>query len=49
MSRDYKRHGAIDLFPGMSVANGEILYDTSRLQKATDVLAFLELVDLYAT
>jgi hypothetical protein len=47
MSRDYKRHGAIDLFPGMSVANGEILYDTSRLQKATDVLAFLELVDLY--
>jgi hypothetical protein len=31
----------------MNVASGGVLYNTSRLHKATDVLAFFELVDLY--
>jgi len=47
MTRDYKPHSAIELFAVMNVPSGGVLYNTSRLHKATDVLAFFELVDLY--
>jgi transposase len=47
MTHDYKRHGTTDLFAAMNVATGEVLYDTRRSHKATDVLAFFKLIDLH--
>lgn len=47
MTHDYKRHGTTDLFAAMNVGTGEVLYDTKRSHKATDVLAFFKLIDLY--
>jgi transposase len=47
MTHDYKRHGTTDLFAAMNVATGEVLYDTRRSHRATDVLAFFKLIDLH--
>jgi transposase len=47
MTHDYKRNGTTDLFAAMNVATGEVLYDTKRSHKATDVLAFFKLIDLH--
>ena len=47
MTHDYKRHGTTDLFAAMNVATGEVLYDTKKSHKATDVLAFFKLIDLH--
>jgi hypothetical protein len=47
MTHGYKRHGTADLFAAMNVAAGEFLYDTRRLRKAIDVLAFFKLTDLH--
>jgi hypothetical protein len=47
MSRDYKRHGTTGLFAAMNVATGEVVYDTTRSHKVTDVLAFFKLLDLH--
>ena len=46
MTRDYKRHGITHLFAARNVAAGEVPCNTSRSYKATDVLAFLKLIDL---
>jgi transposase len=47
MTHDYKRHGTTDLFAAMNIATGEVLYETRRSHKATDVLAFFRLIDLH--
>jgi transposase len=47
MTHDYKRHGTTDLFAAMNVATGEVLYDTRKSHKATDVLRFFKLIDLH--
>lgn len=47
MTHDYKRHGTTDLFAAMNVATGEVLFDTKKSHKATDVLAFFKLIDLH--
>jgi transposase len=47
LTHDYKRHGTTDLFAAMNVATGEVLYDTKKSHKATDVLAFFKLIDLH--
>jgi transposase len=47
MTHDYKRNGTTDLFAAMNVATGEVLYDTRKSHKATDVLAFFKLIDLH--
>jgi hypothetical protein len=47
MTRDYKRHGTTDLFAAMNVATGEVLYDTRRSHKTTDVRASFKLVYLH--
>jgi transposase len=46
-THDYKRHGTTDLFAAMNVATGEVLYDTKKSHKATDVLAFFKVIDLH--
>ncbi len=47
MTHDYKRNGTTDLFAAMNVATGEVLYDTRKSHKATDVLRFFKLIDLH--
>jgi hypothetical protein len=43
-----KRYGTIDLFAATNFATGEVLYDTRRSNKVTDVIAFFKLIDLHA-
>ena len=47
LTHDYKRHGTTDLFAAMNVGTGEVLYDTKKSHKATDVLAFFKFIDLH--
>ena len=47
MTHDYKRHGTTDLFAALNIATGEVLYDTKKAHKATDVLAFFKWIDLH--
>jgi transposase len=47
MTHDYKRHGTVDLFAALNVTTGEVLYDTRKTHKGTDVLAFFKLIDLH--
>ncbi len=47
LTHDYKRHGTTDLFAAMNIATGEVLYDTKKSHKATDVFAFFKLIDLH--
>lgn len=47
MTHDYKRNGTTDLFAAMNVGTGEVLYDTRKSHKATDVLAFFKYIDLH--
>src|SRR5664280_2059533 len=47
LTHDYKRHGTTDLFADMNVATGEVLFDTKKSHKATDVLAFFKFIDLH--
>jgi transposase len=47
MTHDYKRHGTTDLFAAMNIKTGEVLYDTKKSHKATDVLNFFKLIDLH--
>ena len=42
LTHDYKRHGTTDLFAAMNVTTGEVLYDTKKSHKATDVLGLLQ-------
>jgi hypothetical protein len=43
-----ERYATTDLFAAMSFAAGEVLYDTRRWNKVTDVIAFFKLIDLHA-
>jgi hypothetical protein len=43
-----ERYATTDLFAAMSFAAGEVLYDTRRSNKVTDVIAFFSLIDLHA-
>lgn len=45
MTHDYKRNGTTDLFAALNVATGEVIHDTRRTHKATDVLAFFKFID----
>jgi transposase len=47
MTHDYKRNGTTDLFAALNVATGEVLHDTRRSHKATDVLAFFKFLDAH--
>ncbi len=47
MTHDYRRHGTTDLFAAMNVATGEVIYDTKKRHRASDVLAFFKLIDLH--
>ena len=47
LTHDYKRHGTTDLFAAMNLGTGEVLFDTKKSHKATDVLAFFKLIDLH--
>jgi transposase len=47
MTHDYKRNGTTDLFAAMNVATGEVIYDTRKSHKSTDVLRFFKLIDLH--
>lgn len=46
MTHDYKRNGTIDLFAALNVGTGEVLTDTRKSHRATDVLAFFKWIDL---
>ena len=45
MTHDYKRHGTIDLFAAMNVANGEVLTDLRTGHTGADVLRFFKQID----
>lgn len=47
LTHDYKRHGTTDLFAAMNLGTGEVLFDTKKSHKATDVLAFFKFIDLH--
>jgi transposase/transposase-like protein len=47
MTHDYKRNGTTDLFAALNVATGEVIHDTRRSHKATDVLAFFKFLDAH--
>jgi len=47
LTYDYKRHGTTDLLAAMNVGTGEVLYDTKKSHKATDVLAFFKFIGLH--
>ena len=45
MTHDYKRHGTIDVFAAMNVANGEVLTDLRTGHTGADVLRFFKQID----
>ncbi len=47
MTHDYKRNGITDLFAALNVGTGEVLYQTRKSHKGTDVLAFFKWIDLH--
>jgi len=47
LTHDYKRNGTTDLFAALNVGTGEVLFDTKKSHKATDVLAFFKFIDLH--
>jgi transposase len=47
LTHDYKRHGTTDLFAAMNLGTGEVLFDTKKSHKGTDVLAFFKYIDLH--
>ena len=47
MTHDYKRNGRTDLFAAMNLGTGEVLFDTKKSHKATDVLSFFKYIDLH--
>jgi len=47
LTHDYKRHGTTDLFAAMNIGTGEVLFDTKKSHRATDVLAFFKFIDLH--
>ncbi|MCB0978126.1 MAG: hypothetical protein KDB02_11780, partial [Acidimicrobiales bacterium] len=47
MTHDYKRNGTTDLFAALNAGTGEVLADTRKSRKATEVLAFFRWIDLH--
>jgi hypothetical protein len=47
MTHDYKRNGTTDLFAALNVGTGEVIHQTRKSHKGTDVLAFFKWVDLH--
>ena len=47
MTSDYKRNGTTDLFAALNVGTGEVLHQTRKTHKGTDVLAFFKWIDLH--
>jgi transposase len=47
MTHDYKRNGRTDLFAAMNVGTGEVLFDTKKSHKSSDVLSFFKYIDLH--
>jgi transposase len=47
LTHDYKRHGTTDLFAAMNLGTGEVLFDTKKSHKGTDVLSFFKYIDLH--
>jgi len=47
MTHDYKRNGTTDLFAALNVGTGEVLHQTRKSHKGTDVLAFFKWIDLH--
>jgi transposase len=47
MTHDYKRNGTVDLFAAMNIATGEVIHDTRRRHRGTDVLAFFKWIDAH--
>jgi len=47
MTHDYKRNGTTDLFAALNVGTGEVITQTRKSHKGTDVLAFFKWIDLH--
>src|ERR1039457_401892 len=47
LTHDYKRHGTTDLFAGLNVGTGDVIYDSKKRHTAKDVLGFFKLIDLH--
>jgi transposase len=47
MTHDYKRNGTTDLFAALNVGTGEVIAQTRKSHKGTDVLAFFKWIDLH--
>ena len=47
MTHDYKRNGTTDLFAALNVGTGEVIHQTRKSHKGTDVLAFFKWIDLH--
>ncbi len=47
MTHDYKRNGTTDLFAALNVGTGEVLHQTRKTHKGSDVLAFFKWIDLH--
>jgi len=47
MTHDYKRNGTTDLFAALNVGTGEVIHQTRKSHKGSDVLAFFKWVDLH--
>ena len=47
MTHDNKRNGTTDLFAALNVGTGEVIHQTRKSHKGTDVLAFFKWIDLH--
>jgi transposase/transposase-like protein len=47
MTHDYKRNGTTDLFAALNVGTGEVIHQTRKSHKGSDVLAFFKWIDLH--
>lgn len=47
MTHDYKRNGTTDLFAALNVGTGEVLHQTRKTHKGSDVLTFFKWIDLH--
>ncbi len=47
MTHHYKRNGTTDLFAASNVGTGEVLRQTRRSHKGSDVLSFFRWIDLH--
>lgn len=43
----YKRNGTSDLFAALNVGTGQVIHQTRKSHKGSDVLAFFKWIDLH--